>query len=87
MNNTTKQLTPEQTAALVAQIIQPGNDEAARALAALVSAVADTIDEEARLELAAAVAEAAYTRTDAFGNAVLAFMRGDASRLNAESIN
>ena len=79
-NPTTKQLTPEQAAELVKQIIQPGDDEAAGALAALVSLLAGVADEGMRQEIAAAVAERAYTRTDAFGDALLAFMRGDAAQ-------
>lgn len=83
MNNTTKQLTPEHAVKLVAQIIRPGDDTAAGALAALVNALAGVADEEARQEIAAAVAERAYTRTDAYGNALLAFTRGDASQSHA----
>lgn len=79
----TKQATPEQAAELVTQIIHPGDDEAAGALAALVTALAGVSDEGARQEIAAAVAECAYTRTDAFGDAVLAFMRRDASQVCA----
>lgn len=83
-NRNTKQPTSEQAAELVTQIIHPGDDEAAGALAALVSALAAVPDEGARQELAAAVAERAYARTDAFGNALLAFMRGDAPQACAE---
>ncbi len=83
----TKQPTPEQAAELVTQIIHPGDDEAAGALAALVSALAGVSDEGARQEIVAAVAERAYTRTDAFGNALLAFIRGDSSQVYAESTN
>jgi hypothetical protein len=83
--SSTKQVTPEQAAELVTQIIHPGDDEAARALAALVSTLAAFADEGARQEIAAAVAERAYTRTDTYGNALLAFMRGDASHIYAES--
>jgi hypothetical protein len=79
-NRNTKQYTPEQAAELVTQIIRPGDDEAAGALAALVSMLAGVADEGARQEIAATVAERAYTRTDAYGNALLAFMRGDASQ-------
>jgi hypothetical protein len=85
MNNTTKQLTPEQAAELVNQVVRPGDDEAAGALAALANALAGVADEGERLEIAAAVAERAYTRTDAYGNALLAFMRGDAAQICAES--
>lgn len=86
-NRNTKQATPEQAAELVSQIIHSGDDTAARALAALVSAVAGVSDEGARQEMAAVVAQAAYTRTDAFGDALLALMRGDTPPLHAESIN
>jgi hypothetical protein len=86
-NRSTSHTTPEQAAELVTQIIRPGDDEAASALAALVSALAGVSDEGERQEIAASVAETAYTRTDAFGNAVLAFMRGDASHIYAESTN
>lgn len=85
MNNTTNQLTPEHAAELVTQIIHPGDDEAASALAALVSAVACVADEGTRQEIAAAVAERAYTRTDAFGDAVLAFTRGSVRQPHAAS--
>lgn len=84
-NRNTKQATTEQAAELVTQIIHPGDDEAAGALAALVSVLASVADEGVRQELAAAVAEAAYTRTDAYGNALLAFARGDAPHAYAES--
>jgi hypothetical protein len=84
-NRNTPQTTAEQAAELVTQIIRPGDDEAAGALAALVSALADIGDEGARQEIAVAVAERAYARTDAYGNALLAFTRGDASRIYAES--
>lgn len=84
-NRNTKQATPEQTVELVTQIIHLGDDESARALSALVSAVACVSDEGARQELAAAVAERAYTRTDAFGNALLSFMRGSDGQPNAAS--
>ena len=75
----------KQTAELVSQIIRPGDDEAAGALAALVSALAGVADEGAREEIAAAVAERAYTCTDAFGNALLAFMRGSVGQPHAAS--
>lgn len=81
----TKQPTPEQAAELVTQIVRPGDDEAAGTLGALVSALAGVSDEGARQEIAAAVAERAYTRTDAFGNALLAFMRGDAPRAHTSA--
>jgi hypothetical protein len=80
-----KQATPEQAAELVTHIIHPGDDEAAGALAALVSALAGVSDEGARQELAAATAARAYARTDAYGNALLALMRGDASQSYAEA--
>lgn len=83
-NRNTKQTTTEQAKELVTQIIRPGDDEAACALAALVSALAAVSDEGARLEMAATVAERAYTRTDAFGDAVFSFMRGASPRVCAE---
>jgi hypothetical protein len=81
----TKQTAPEQAAELAARIIQPGDDEAAGALAALVSMLAGVSDEGARLEIAVAVAERAYTRTDACGNALLAFMRDNTSQIYAKA--
>lgn len=81
--NITQPLTSEQAAELVKQIIHPGDDEAAGALAALVNVLAAVSDEGMWQEMAAAVAERAYTRTDAYGNALLAFMRGDASHIYA----
>ena len=84
-NPSTHQPTPEQAKELVSQIIHSGDDEAARALAALVSAVAGVSDEEARQELAAAVAERAHTRTDAFGDALLASLRGHGPQRRTES--
>ena len=79
-NRNTSHTTPEQALELVTQIIHPGDNEAARALAALVSALAGVSDEEMRQEMAAAVAERAYARTDAYGDALLAFTHGDASQ-------
>jgi hypothetical protein len=86
-NRNTSHTTPEQAAELVNQIIHAGDDVAAGALAALVSALAAVSDEETRQELAAAVAERAYTRTDAFGNAVLALMHGTAMQLHGKAIH
>lgn len=80
-NRNTQQTTTEQAAELVTQIIHPGDDEAAGALAVLVSALAGVSDEGTRQELAATVSERAYARTDAYGNVLLAFTRGAASAM------
>lgn len=82
--NTTEQHTTA-LAELVPQIIHPGADEAAGALAALVSALAGIPDDGARQEIAAAIAERAFARTDTYGNALLAFTRGDTSQIYAET--
>jgi hypothetical protein len=73
-NRNTKQPATEQAIELVTQIIPAGDDAAAGALVALISALAGVPDEGERQEIAVAVAEAAYTRTNAFGNAVLALL-------------
>ncbi|HST53079.1 MAG TPA: hypothetical protein VLJ61_13800 [Pyrinomonadaceae bacterium] len=85
-NPSTNQTTPEQMKDAVTNIIHAGDDEAARALVGLVFALANVSDEAARQELALAVAERAYTRTDGFGNALLAFIRGGA-QLHTESVH
>ena len=85
-NPSTKQTTPEQMKDAVTKIIRAGDDEAARVLVGLVFAIANVSDEGARQELAAAVAERAYTRTDGFGDALLAFIRDDSTRLYNESV-
>jgi hypothetical protein len=76
-NISTKQITPEEAAELVSQIIRSGDDEAARALATLLNALVDVESRGAREGIAIEASERAYRMTDEFGNSLLAFMRGD----------
>ena len=73
-NITTKQITPEESAELAAQIIRSGDDEAARALATLLNAVASIEDGDQREAIAVQASQRAYMKTDAFGNSLLAFI-------------
>lgn len=88
-NNTkateTEQMTAENARALVYQIVRAGDDEAARALASLLMGLAQIESAGAREGLAIEAADRAYTLTEEYGNALLAFLHGKRSFVVSEA--